>query len=74
MNNDIKNIYNTLAVMYNDFIKDLDMKKYNDRAAELSRIYKGNDLMFNFCTCLIITWAPVINHIKHVSVHGNNGG
>lgn len=69
MNNDIKNIYNNLAIMYNDFIKDLDMKQYNNRAAELSRKYRGNDLVSNFCDCLIITWAPVINHIKHNSEH-----
>lgn len=72
MNNDIKNIYNTLAVMYNEFIKDLDMKKYNESAVELCRRYKGNTMMLNFCQSLIITWAPLINHIKYISGNRNS--
>ena len=74
MNNDIKDIYNTLAVIYNDFMKDLDIERYTNRAAELSKKYKNNNLMSNFCDCLIITWTPVINHIKHTSENMVNGG
>ena len=67
MNNDIKNIYNTLAIMYSDFLKDLDMEKYNRRAVELSNEYSNNKIMFNFCQNLIVTWSPIINQIKYMS-------
>ena len=67
MNNDIKNIYNTLAVLYNEFLKDLDIDKYTRKASELCKKYQGNDLMLNFCQNLIISWTPVINQIKYVA-------
>lgn len=67
MNNDIKNIYNTLAVMYSDFLKDRDIKRYTKRAAELAESYSNNKMMLSFCENLIITWTPIINHIKYVS-------
>ena len=67
MNNDIKNIYNALAVLYNEFLKDLDIDKYTKKAAELCKKYQGNEIMLNFCQNLIISWTPVINQIKYVS-------
>lgn len=74
MNNDIKKIYNALAVMYNDFLKDLDMEQYNEKAQQLCREYKNNKIMLYFCQNLIFSWAPVINHIKHNSDDWKNGG
>lgn len=74
MNNDIKKIYNALAVMYNDFLKDLDMEQYNEKAQQLCRGYKDNKIMLYFCQNLIFAWTPVINHIKHNSDDWKNGG
>lgn len=74
MNNDIKKIYNALAIMYNDFLKDLDMEQYNEKAQQLCREHKDNKIMLYFCQNLIFAWAPVVNHIKHNSDGWKNGG
>lgn len=74
MNNDIKRIYNTLAVMYNDFLKDLDMKQYNEKAQQLCKEYVENKPMLYFCQNLIFAWAPIINCIKHNEDDYKNGG
>ena len=67
MKDDIKYIYNNLATLFNEFSKDLDIQKYETKAAELCRKYKDNNLMLNFCQNLIVSWTPVINQMKYVS-------
>lgn len=74
MNNDIKRIYNTLAVMYNDFLKDLDIKQYNEKAQQLCKEYVENKPMLYFCQNLIFAWTPIINCIKHNADDCKTGG
>lgn len=66
MKDDIKYIYNTLAALYSDFSKDLDIAKYQTKAHELCKKYEHNSLMLNFCQNLIVSWTPVLNEMKYV--------
>ena len=61
MGDDIKFIYNTLAVMYKEFITTYDMKRYNDQASELCKKYKDRQELLTFCQNLVVTWTPIIN-------------
>lgn len=67
MKNDIKYIQNYIWDMYKDFDKDLNIIKFQNRAEELCKKYKNNQLLLNFCQNLIISWTPVINQMKYVA-------
>ena len=63
MESDIKYIYNTLAAMYMQFQTTHNMINYNNQATELRKKYHKKPILDNFCTNLIISWAPVINQL-----------
>ena len=65
MHDAIKDIQNTLWMMYKDISTSGDMTAYNRQAKELVNKYSDYDDMCRFCQNMIITWAPVIN-----SIHG----
>ena len=59
----IKYIQNTVWRMYEDFLLDHDMGKYNQKMGELARKYhdKGDRQLLSFCQNIAISWCPVIN-------------
>lgn len=74
MGNDIKYIYNTLAVMYKEYLSTHDMANYNRQATELRKKYLGKPILDNFCMNLIISWAPVINQLAEEYRNGVKNG
>ena len=61
MDEDIRYIYNTLAVMYKEFTKTYNIKAYTSQAMELCKKYKDRPELLAFCQNLVVTWTPIIN-------------
>ena len=59
MHEKIKDILNTIWIIFREFEETHDMEKYNQRAAELVHKYKEDELCI-FCQNLLLTWAPII--------------
>lgn len=64
MEEEIKDIQNSLWKIYKNFLDDHDVQNYTRKAAAIARKYEGNRQMHSFCQNLVITWAPVINELK----------
>lgn len=63
MDNDIKYIWNTLWIMYKEFLVDFNVREYTRKATELVHKFDGNKEKLLFCQNLVITWTPEINRL-----------
>lgn len=61
MHDAIKDIQNTIWVMYKEVEKTGNAKAYTDQAKELCKKYKERPELLVFCQNLVITWTPIIN-------------
>lgn len=55
----IKDIQNTIWIIFREFMKTHNMEMYNKRSEELVQKYKEDELC-TFCENQLISWAPVI--------------
>lgn len=70
----VKDIQNTLWAIWKGFLEDHSVRRYNEKAQELVRKYKGNEDMLLFCQSLIITWTPVIHRQAEKFRNGEGSG
>lgn len=63
MENDIKDIQNSLWRIYKIFLSDHDVRRYTQNAAAIVQKYQENKEMQSFCINLLISWTPVINNL-----------
>lgn len=70
---EIKHIQNTIWAMYNSYLTDHGMKKWNEDMRKLAQEYynKCDEQLLTFCQHLLITWCPIINGFAEEFRNGN---
>lgn len=63
MEDEIRDIQNTLWRMYKEFLQDHDVKKYTRKARDLVDRYGDNREMYIFSQNMVVSWTPVINSL-----------
>jgi len=65
MHNKIMDIQKSFERAYIEFSRTDDMEKYNSDLDDLFKRYQNEDMMSNFCSALLVAWAPIVNDIKN---------
>ena len=72
MENEIKNIMNTLWAIFKKFQSTHDVKQFTEESAAMVHKYDGDSMMLCFAPNLVISFAPMVNELKRQ--HNESGG
>lgn len=64
MENEIKDIMNTLWSIYKKFQQTHDVKQFTEEAATMVHKYDGDSMLLCFAQNLVISFAPMVNELK----------